>query len=131
MARQSSLIRLAVPLFLLAIVAGCSGDARLKTLEAGIPKDSVVKLMGVDSPQRVDPYLTGAMPPRDRDGQGQEQPTGGHYIEAMYYRQPGKTDSVADRKLSPVVVIDGKLAGWGWKSWDSIAGANKIAVAKK
>ena len=114
MARQRSLIRLAAPLFLVAIVAGCSGDARFKTLEAGIPKDSVVKLMGADSPQRIDPYLTG-----------------GHYIEAMYYRKPGQTDSVADRKLSPVVVVDGKLAGWGWKTWDSIAVANKIAVAKK
>ena len=114
MARQITLARFAVPLSLLAIVAGCSGDARFKTLEAGIPKDSVVKLMGDEKPQRLDPYLTN-----------------GHYIEAMYYRKPGRSDSVADRKLSPVVVIDGKLAGWGWKTWDSIAAANKILLAKK
>ena len=114
MARQNTVVRFAIPL-LLAAVAGCnSGDARSKTLAAGIPKDSVVKLMGVDKPQRVDPYLTN-----------------GHYIEAMYYRGLGASDSVADRKLFPVVVIDGKLVAWGWKSWDSIAGANKIQVAKK
>ncbi len=115
MARQNTLVRLAVPLALLAVIAGCgSGDARYKTLAAGIPKDSVVKLMGVEKPQRVDPYLTN-----------------GQYIEAMYYRKAGLSDSVADRKLFPVVVIDGKLAGWGWKIWDSIAEANKIQVTKK
>jgi hypothetical protein len=113
-ARQITLLRLAVPLALLAVIAGCSsGDARYKTLAAGIPKDSVVKLMGAEKPQRVDPYLTN-----------------GQYIEAMYYRKPGQGDSVPDRKLSPVVVVDGKLAGWGWKAWDSIAGVNKIQVAK-
>jgi hypothetical protein len=113
-ARQIALVRIAVPLSLLAVVAGCgSGDAHLKSLAVGISKDSVVKLMGVEKPQRVDPYLTN-----------------GHYIEAMYYRKPGQSDSVPDRNLSPVVVIDGKLVGWGWKTWDSIAGANKIQVAK-
>jgi hypothetical protein len=113
-ARQITLVRLAVPLSLLAVVTGCSsGDARSKALAAGIPKDSVVTLMGVEKPQRVDPYLTN-----------------GHYIEAMYYRKPGQSDSVPDRQLLPVVVIDGKLVGWGWKAWDSIAAANKIPVAK-
>jgi hypothetical protein len=112
-ARLITLVRLAVPLSLVAIVAGCSGDARYQTLAVGIPKDSAVKLMGVEKPQRVDPYLTN-----------------GHYIEAMYYRKPGQGDSVPDRKLSPVVVVDGKLVGWGWKTWDSVAEANHIPVAK-
>jgi hypothetical protein len=48
----------------------------------------------------------------------------------MYYRKPGQGDSVPDRKLSPVVVVDGKLVGWGWKTWDSVAEANHIPVAE-
>jgi hypothetical protein len=113
-ARQNTLVRLAIPLSLIAILAGCgSGDARQETLAVGITRDSVVKLMGVEKPQRVDPYLTN-----------------GQYIEAMYYRNPGQGDSVPDRKLFPVVVIGGKLMGWGWKTWDSVAEANHIQVAK-
>lgn len=114
MAPQTALVRLAAPLALLAIVAGCSGDARLKTLSVGIPKDSVMKLMGVEKPQHLDPYLYG-----------------GHFIEALYYGKPGQATPTPDRKLVPLVVIDGKLAAWGWTQWDSIAAANHIVVSKE
>jgi hypothetical protein len=117
LARSFLLRRAAIPAALLMLAAGCSrADARLEKLTAGIPKDSVIKIMGIEKPQRVDPYLTG-----------------GHYIEAMYFPLPGATDSagLTDRKMSPVVVIDGALAGWGWTQWDSIAGANHIPVAKQ
>jgi hypothetical protein len=36
-----------------------------------------------------------------------------------------------DRNMEPVIVIDGKLAGWGWSYWDSLAAAHKIPVAPK
>jgi len=103
-------------LFLGTGLAGCAGsDKRLQRLKVGISKDSTLAVMGLEKPQRVDSYLSG-----------------GHYIEAMYYFPPGISDSAGtpDRKLSPVIVIDGALAAWGWKQWDSIAAANKIVVAK-
>jgi hypothetical protein len=104
-------------LFFTAALAACSRpDARLEKLTVGIPTDSVLKIMGVEKPKRLVPYLAN-----------------GHFIEAMYYPKPGATDSAAttDRKMSPVVVVDGKLVGWGWTTWDSIAAANKIVVAPK
>ncbi len=104
-------------LLLTAALAACARpDARLEKLTVGIPADSVVKLMGVEKPKRHDPYLIN-----------------GHYIEAMYYPKPGAVDSASttDRKMSPVVLVDGKLVGWNWTTWDSIAGANKIVVAPK
>jgi len=90
-------------------------DTRLESLTAGISKDSVTTIMG-EAPKRVDPYLIA-----------------GQYIEAMYYPRAGKSDaeSVKDRNMSPVVVINGKLAGWGWDFWDSTAGTHKIRVAAK
>ncbi len=112
-----SLVRLAVPLAVTLGLAACgTSDARLAKLTAGIPKDSALKVMGGGKPSRIDSYLTG-----------------GHMIEALYYRPPGEsgTDSLPDRKLSVVVVIDGKLRSWGWTAWDSVAGANKIVVAPK
>jgi hypothetical protein len=102
-------------LLLGAALTACSRpDARFEKLTVGIPKDSALSLVGVEKPDRTDPYLIN-----------------GHYIEVVYYAKPsadpGKTP---DRKMSPVVVVDGHLAGWGWKQWDSIAKANKIVVAK-
>ena len=96
------------------VLGGCA-DTRLKKLTAGIPRDSAVAIMGVEKPHRTDTYLIK-----------------GQYIEAMYYARPGKnpSDSIPDRKLSPIIVVNGTLRAWGWPQWDSIAGANGIIVAK-
>jgi len=100
---------------LLGFAACERADARLENLTAGISKDSAVAVMGAQ-PKRIDPYLNN-----------------GQYIEAMYFPRAGKTDSASltDRKMSPVVVINQKLAGWGWPFWDSVAAANSIPVAAR
>lgn len=98
----------------LVLLLGCEGsDRRLDNLHVGMTRDSVKLAMDGAEPRRVDPYLNG-----------------GKYIEAMFFPRAGKTDpeSLADRKMSPVVVIDGKVAGWGWGYWDSVATANRIEV---
>ncbi|MFN0180810.1 MAG: hypothetical protein ACKVZ0_18565 [Gemmatimonadales bacterium] len=100
----------------LAAVVGCErGDPRINDLTVGIPKDSAVAVMG-GAPTVIEPYLINGL-----------------YIEAMFYARPGKTDSAskAPRKMTPVVAINGKLAGWGWVYWDSLAPANQIPVAPK
>jgi len=109
-------ISVAMCVALSAVLLACGGsDTRFQKLTVGISRDSALKLIGVEKPARVDPFLVS-----------------GHYIEAMYYAKPGAdTVGLADRKMSPVVLVDGKLVGWGWKAWDSVAGANKIAVASK
>lgn len=104
----------ALPVAILVVLAGCEGaDRRLDNLSVGMARDSVMPAMEGAEPRRVDPYLYG-----------------GKYIEAMFFPRAGKTDpeSLADRKMSPVIVIDGKVAGWGWAYWDSVATANKIDV---
>ena len=96
------------------VLVGCErADPRLENLHAGMPKDSVVAVME-GGPSRTDPYLY----------QGQ-------YIEAMLYPRQGKTDTAGttDRKMAPVIVINGILAGWGWPYWDSVAAANKIELS--
>jgi hypothetical protein len=72
--------------------------------------------MGVDRPEKYETYLVS-----------------GNYIEAMYFPLPGATDSasVTERRMSPVIVSDGKLVAWGWTQWDSMAAATKIVVAPK
>ena len=108
---------LVAPVLGLLLLAGCAKrDARLENMSAGISKDSVMVLMAVEKPERVDPFLIN-----------------GQYFEAMYFPMPGATDSasVTDRKMSPVILIDGKVVAWGWKQWDSIATEKKIVVPEK
>ena len=101
----------------LLLLSGCGGesDTRLDKITVGISKDSVLAIMGVEKPHRVDPYLVNAQ-----------------YIEAMYFPRLGAADSssVVERNMSPVIVVDGKVVAWGWKQWDSIAAEKKIEVAK-
>lgn len=97
------------------MVAGCAkSDKRLELLSTGIPTDSALKVMGVEAAQRRDAFLVG-----------------GKYIEAFYFPLPGGTDSAAvqDRNMSPVITVDGKVTAWGWAQWDSMATANRIALA--
>ncbi len=100
----------------LALSACERADPRFEKLAVGMAKDSVLVVMGGEKPQRVDPYLYN-----------------GQYVEAMLYPKLGKSDSASllDRNMTPVVVINGKLVGWGWSYWDSTAGANSIQVAPK
>lgn len=95
------------------LLAACSrGDARFEELTRGIPRDSVIKVMGDAKPERVDTYLANSQ-----------------LIEALYFAPPGAdSGSTPERELSPVVMVNGTVAGWGWKVWDSIAGANKIPL---
>jgi hypothetical protein len=82
------------------LLAACSrDDARFQELTRGIPRDSVIKVMGDAKPERVDSYLANSQ-----------------VIEALYFAPPGAdSGSTPERELSPVVVVNGTLAGWGWK----------------
>lgn len=105
-----------VPVLLLgAALAGCgSSDARLKQLTVGITRDSVLKVMVPQNPDRIDRYLANSQS-----------------IEALYFARPGvDSGSTPDRQMSPVVLVDGLLMAWGWEQWDSVATANRIVVAK-
>ena len=93
---------------------GCRADedARLKGLTAGISKDSALSVIGVQSGERSAAYLVS-----------------GQLIEAMMIRREGvegPLDSLSRQQYAPVVIIGGKLAGWGWTYWDSVSGANNI-----
>lgn len=92
------------------LLAAC-GDARLRKLSVGISRDSTMHLMGA-KPDRAEAYLTG-----------------GKMIEALFYGKAG-TDSgqTADAELTPVVLIDGQLAGWGREEWQKVAAEHKIQV---
>jgi len=75
-------------------------------------KDSALALLGDRPQERPATYLIK-----------------GQLIESVMLRREGAEgplDSLTQKQVTPIVMIDGKLAGWGWVYWDSVAGANKI-----
>lgn len=104
---------------LLVTLVAC-GDARLKGLSAGISSDSTLKVMGTS--------VTGA----DSFSNVHERAkyfSKGQSLDVFFYTRGGDeaagTD-VPDDKLTPIVIQDGKLAGWGWRFWDSVRTSHQI-----
>lgn len=114
-----SLKRFRSALFAAAAVsfAACGSDEvgaeRLKPVHAGMPKDSLMTIMGMgpltaqyadtmrlDHGFRVDKYLID-----------------GKVYEVLYYReQPGNVaEPVVQQIETPVVLTGSKVLGWGWK----------------
>jgi hypothetical protein len=110
--------RFAAALVLVSIIGACGArtDSRLANLTEGISQDSALRVMGADSANRTDSFLVN-----------------GQFISTLYFARPEASDSaaLADRNMSPVVLIGGKVVGWGWEKWDSIAAANAIEVVPK
>lgn len=105
--------RLLIAAASLVLVSGCTkDDPRLRDLGVGISKDSVFAVMGLPDTERGEAYLMN-----------------GQYIEAFVVRKEGvegPRDSLGRKQMTPVVVVGGKVTGWGWDHWDSVAGANGI-----
>ena len=103
--------RTVVALASLLVLAACS-DKRLDNLTIGIAKDSVDKVIG-DAPHRTAGYIT----------------AGKQWEVRLYSRSKSDAkDSIAWRKMSPVVLIDGKTVGWGWSWWGGASKKNGIGM---
>jgi hypothetical protein len=105
--------RMAATLAAMALLAACS-DPRLDKLALGISKDSVAKLIG-DTPHRTNVYLTS-----------------GKQWEVEFYARSSAAakDSIAWRKMSPVIYIGGKTIGWGWGWWSGTSKKQGIEMPK-
>jgi len=92
------------------LLAAC-GDARLRKLSVGISKDSTIQIMGA-KPDRAEAYLTG-----------------GQAIEALFFGPAGAdSGQTPEEKLTPVVIVNGQLVGWGREEWQKVATEHNIQV---
>lgn len=107
-----------------AILAGCE-DKRLTKLHAGMTKDSVLTVLaqnlragsGPDSLPNV--YLA------------EQYVLDGKNYTVWYYtpnNEKAAKDTVPFKKLTPLVLVNYRLAGTGWGLWDSVSRANKIPL---
>ena len=100
--------------------ATACGDARINKLTAGIPRDSALKVINEgssgDSLARVykqETYLVN-----------------GQLTNVLFYNKDGvkiERDSSLEAKAQiPIVTVGGKVTGWGWEHYDSVAKANNF-----
>ena len=106
-------------------LAAC-GDARIEKLATGISRDSVLAIINEgaseDSLARVyrqDSYLL--------------PNTKGNVLltNVLFYAKRGRKEADApdaSAETTPIVIVDGKVSGWGWTYFDSVAQANNIPV---
>ena len=110
------------------MVATACEDKRVKELHSGMPRDSVVNAISRDMKPGAPPDSLGNVYTRNR------YLIAGKNYEVLFFttnnEKAGK-DTVPWKKLTPLVLVDGKLAGRGWDYWDSVSTANKIPLQKR
>ena len=54
----------------------------------------------------------------------------GHVFELLlYYTDIKKSDgAITDDELTPLIIMDGKLDGWGWSYWNNVIKKYEIRV---
>jgi len=104
--------------------AACS-DSRLEKLSTGISRDSVLAIINEgasgDSLARVYRQETYLLPNKK----------GNVFLaNILFYdkrgRKQAEDSTLAANETTPIVLSDGKVIGWGWTFYDSLAKANNI-----
>ncbi|NHZ86726.1 MAG: DUF3192 domain-containing protein [Planctomycetia bacterium] len=97
---------------------------KLLRLSAGMSKQEVLGVMGTstitagDGTVVTNPYRT------------EMYRSNGHVFELLlYYTDIQKSDgAITDDELTPLVVMNDKLDGWGWSYWNDIVKKYEIRV---
>lgn len=113
--------RVVVLAFVVSSLAAC-GDANLRKLSVGIARDSVLKVLGQGS------VSSDTTPNVYRE---ERYLYGGQMITMLLYTNTGKeegVDTLPERELTPVVLRNDTLTGWGWEYHDSVARAINIVI---
>ena len=113
----------------IALIGACGEDKRTKGVDTGISKDSMLTIIGKESPG-VDSLPN--VYQRERyliDSKSYEimffSPTGKHAFVGV------QKDTIPWKELTPIAMIDNKVAGKGWQYLDSLYAAHKIPVKKR
>jgi len=115
--------RIAAALLSVATLSAC-GDANIRKLTPGIARDSVKKILALGSAAAGD-----TTPNVYRE---ERYLHNGHWISILMYSKTGTKeggpDMIPEAELTPVVLQDDTLTGWGWAHHDSVALANNIVI---
>lgn len=88
--------------------------AKLYKLEPGMTRAQVLEAMGTEPMEyNKGMFRTGAIP---QPWDAEEHVLGGESVEILYYVTDIRTadGEISEDELTPLVLVEGKLAGWGW-----------------
>ncbi len=114
------------PLLLVCLVAAC-GDARVKKLDEGITRDSVLTILRDGAPAAGPDSLPHVY-------ENAAYLVNGRNYEVFYYTKGDEVagaDSLPAKRLTPIVLVEGSVTGWGWKYWDSVATSINLPVQSR
>jgi hypothetical protein len=112
----------AAALALVAVSLSACEDRNIRQLTVGIPRDSVMRILALQSTS------TDSTPNVYREERYLHD---GHWITVLMYTSTGAeegVETVDEGGLVPVVLRDDTLTGWGWEHHDSVARANNIVI---
>jgi len=118
-------------IFLAVFMSGCANLSQIRAdnrqklnqLSAGYTKQEVLNIMGTKTVQAQGSVITN--PYRTEMHQAN-----GHVFEVLfYYTDIQKQDgAITDDELTPLIIKDGKLDGWGWSYWNNLINKYEIRV---
>lgn len=110
---------------MLLLLSACT-DKRVSQLTIGIKQDSLLKIISEGAPPgdatpnvlRHNNYLV--------NGKMYDI-----YLFDPENREPKDSATVEESDLTPIIVVDGVVQGWGWRQADQLAQETKIAIRQK
>jgi hypothetical protein len=98
---------------------------RLQQLQPGMSKEDVQRIMGTTT-HRSGRY---SIPAPYRS---EMYPANGKRVEVLYYYTSVnyEVERIADDELTPIVLIDGQVDGWGWSYWENTADRLNIRIRR-
>lgn len=123
--------RLSAVLLFVLLGAGLSacavGDARTQQVLPGMTRDEVVAILRAPLPGRVD---TTAGDSSANIWRSAQYFVSGQMVEVLWYSPYNErriaSDTVPDRKVIPITLVDGKVVGVGIAARDSVSGVLTI-----
>jgi hypothetical protein len=116
-----SIVARTVLIAVMASLAACE-DSRIRALDEGIPRDSALKILGAVPPPN-DPEI--------KVYRHNEYYIDNQLYEVWYFDPEGRREVdeiVPENKLTPIVIVEGKVAGWGRNYLRKLADEKKIPV---
>lgn len=125
--KATSFVRAALFTAAAVILVACNNDlgaAKLKKIKENAPRDEVLTGMGQGAMKAEGPDTIRLV----RGFRRQLFTSNGKQHEVIWYREEpgGLSGDIAKTTETPVVVADGKLAGWGWRFYTKYAAENKL-----
>ena len=116
------LISIVLLTLLSAFLPGCSNLHKtrannrhsLNFLSVGMTKQEVLEVMGTITLQAIGETITNPY-------RTEMHRLGGHYFEVILYYTDLKSQgsTITDDELTPIIMKDGRLDGWGWSYWNN------------